>query len=59
MADTNEQNALMIAAIVGAVISFITPLSIYLFLFCENPELESSQNNAAGIACLVFSSTLL
>lgn len=54
MADTNEGHALVGAAIVGGVISFIASLYIYLSFFCENPELESSQNNAAGISCLVF-----
>ena len=54
MADTNEGYALMVAALVGGVILFIASLYIYLSFFCENPELESSQNDAAIIALIVL-----
>lgn len=54
MADTNEGYALMGAAIVGGAILFIASLYIYLSFFCENPELESSQNNAACVALIVL-----
>lgn len=53
-AEANEETALFVAALVGAVISFIVPGAIYLSFFCENPELESSQSNATGIAFLVL-----
>lgn len=53
-ADTEEDFALLVAALVGGAISFIAPLFIYLSFFCENPELESSQGNAIGIAFLVL-----
>ena len=54
MAEANEETALMVSALVGGAFSFIAPLFIYLSFFCENPELESSQGNAIGIAFLVL-----
>lgn len=52
--DIDEEYALLGAALGGAAISFIASPLIYLVFFCENPELESSQNNAACIAFLVL-----
>ena len=52
--DIDEEYSLRFVALGGAVISLIAPLLIYLSFFCENPELESSQNNATGIGFIAF-----
>lgn len=54
MAEYKEETALLVAALGGAAISFIVPSLIYISFFCENPELESSQNNAAVIGFTAF-----
>ena len=59
MAEYKEETALLVAALGGAVISLIVPSLIYISFFCENPELESSQNNAAVIGFTAFFSTSL
>ena len=52
--DIDEEYSLRFVALGGAVISLIAPLLIYPSFFCENPELESSQNNATGIGFIAF-----